>query len=155
MKNSNVIQQARAFAKMAHEGQTRWGGEPYFEAHCEVVADYLAENIFDILTCYQIDFDLREVQAALAAAYLHDVLEDTDYNLDEFPDNIREACQVLCKSDDEDYCDYIKRVVNSREYISKVVKIADLRCNMSDLKEGQRKQKYKLAELIILDSLGR
>ena len=39
---------AREFAKLAHKGQTRWGGEDYFDAHVAKVVQYVEDNYFDI-----------------------------------------------------------------------------------------------------------
>jgi len=56
------------FAKAAHEGQFRKSGEPYF-AHALTVASILA--------------DLRLDADTLIAAMVHDVVEDTDYELED------------------------------------------------------------------------
>ena len=55
-------------AEQAHEGQVRKSGEPYF-THCVAVAHILAELHLDA--------------EAIAAALLHDVLEDTDITREE------------------------------------------------------------------------
>ena len=62
------IQSALAFATTAHEGQTRSSGEPYIE-HPVATALYLANINLDSVT--------------LAAALLHDVIEDTGVSKDE------------------------------------------------------------------------
>jgi GTP pyrophosphokinase len=56
------------FAKAAHEGQYRKSGEPFF-AHALTVASILA--------------DLRLDADTLIAAMVHDVVEDTDYELED------------------------------------------------------------------------
>ena len=63
-----VIQRACAFADNAHRGQTRVSGEPYVQ-HALAVARILAELGLDPET--------------LAAAILHDVVEDTGITLDD------------------------------------------------------------------------
>jgi (p)ppGpp synthase/HD superfamily hydrolase len=64
----NIIE-ARAFAEAAHEGQTRKGsGEPYF-MHVARVATTIR--------------DLHMPVDAVCAAYLHDVLEDTETTFEE------------------------------------------------------------------------
>ncbi len=63
-----IIEEARDFAKNAHEGQLRSSGEPYF-AHPDAVARIL-EN-------------LGAGEVMIAAAYLHDVLEDTGVGLED------------------------------------------------------------------------
>src|SRR6185503_3611575 len=63
-----VIRRACVLAQQAHHGQTRASGEPYFQ-HSLAVANILA--------------DLRLDSETVAAAVLHDVLEDTPVTLEE------------------------------------------------------------------------
>jgi (p)ppGpp synthase/HD superfamily hydrolase len=61
---TNIVERAAAFARAAHAGQLRkWSGEPYF-VHVEAVAKAIAAEGAD--------------EATIAAAYLHDTLEDTE-----------------------------------------------------------------------------
>ncbi len=73
----DLIEKAHAFAVRAHEGQIRKSNRPYVE-HAEEAAAILAELSLDTAT--------------VAAALLHDVLEETDTTLeqlrDEFGDEI-------------------------------------------------------------------
>ncbi len=66
-----LIERAYRKAEAAHAGQYRKSGEPYF-SHCIAVAHILAEMKLDA--------------EAIAAALLHDTLEDTDITLDEMRD---------------------------------------------------------------------
>ena len=59
--DQTLIEHAREFATRAHTGQKRASGRPYIE-HPTAVAAYLTELGFDA--------------ASIAAAYLHDVIED-------------------------------------------------------------------------------
>ena len=63
-----LIKQACDFAISAHAGQQRASGEPYYH-HAIAVADILT--------------DLRMDAETIAAAILHDVVEDTDADLDQ------------------------------------------------------------------------
>ncbi|WP_460529238.1 RelA/SpoT family protein [Humibacter ginsengiterrae] len=63
-----LIERAYTVAERAHSGQTRQSGEPYI-THPVAVAQILA--------------DLGIGSKAIAAALLHDTVEDTDYALDE------------------------------------------------------------------------
>lgn len=64
----DLIERAHAFAVRAHEGQTRKSSDPYI-SHAEEAASILADLSLDTAT--------------VAAALLHDVLEETDTSLDE------------------------------------------------------------------------
>ncbi|MBI5420919.1 MAG: bifunctional (p)ppGpp synthetase/guanosine-3',5'-bis(diphosphate) 3'-pyrophosphohydrolase [Parcubacteria group bacterium] len=61
---SELVRRAHAFAKSAHEGQLRKSGDPYF-VHCVGVAESVA--------LWNLD------EESIAAALLHDVVEDTKY----------------------------------------------------------------------------
>ena len=61
-----VVERAWSFAQRAHEGQHRKSGEPYF-AHPINVAHIL--------------IDLKLDPSSIAAALLHDVVEDTDFDI--------------------------------------------------------------------------
>ena len=63
-----IIDRAYATAERAHRGQKRKSGEPYI-THPVAVAQILA--------------DLGIGPRGIAAALLHDTVEDTDYQLDE------------------------------------------------------------------------
>jgi GTP pyrophosphokinase len=63
----SIIEQAKLFAQSAHQGQKRKTGEPYFN-HCQNVAKYLEKMGLD--------------ETTIAAAYLHDVAEDTPVKLE-------------------------------------------------------------------------
>ncbi|MCD8145464.1 MAG: HD domain-containing protein [Oscillospiraceae bacterium] len=90
-----MVEQAKAIVWEAHQGQVDKAGKPYTE-HLEFVAAHV------------------ETEAEKCVAYLHDVLEDTDYP----PENIKatfgtEIYQAVCTMthrDDEDYFDYVRRV---------------------------------------------
>lgn len=56
----DYIEKAKAFAMMAHKGQTDKAGKDYFTAHVAVVADGVEPD-----------------PLVKAAAYLHDTVEDT------------------------------------------------------------------------------
>ena len=74
------IKRAHDFAKEAHEGQKRSSGEDYFIHPCAVV-EILADFGFDSST--------------VIAAFLHDVLEDTDHTADELRDMFGNEIVVL------------------------------------------------------------
>jgi len=131
-----LLEKAELIATQAHEGQKRWGGEPYI-IHPEAVARFVSSKECKIV------------------AWLHDVIEDTTVSLDfltksGFPDEITKAIWVLTKAPDEDYLNYILRVCENR--IAKIVKVADITHNLSTISDDCSCiiAKYNLARYIII-----
>jgi (p)ppGpp synthase/HD superfamily hydrolase len=106
---SELISRALARAADAHAGQTRngSGGLPYIE-HPRMVAATLAPHGF--------------ADATLAAAILHDVVEDSDTTVEElraeFGDEV--AGLVAALSDDESIADYRERKEEHRARVTAV-----------------------------------
>ncbi len=75
-----IIERAYAAAELAHRGQLRRSGEPYI-THPVAVAQILA--------------DLGIGPKTLAAALLHDTVEDTDYTLDALRDDFGDEVAML------------------------------------------------------------
>lgn len=132
-----MLKRATEIATRAHEGQTRWGGEPYI-THPLAVAEAFAFASVERI-----------------AAVMHDVIEDSDITADqirsEFPDNptwqiVVNTLESLTHRDGESYADYIMRI--RKDGIARLVKMGDLLHNLSDLdgrKHRQRRDKYELA----------
>ena len=76
----SVVERAYQVAEKAHQGQTRKSGDPYI-THPVAVAQLLA--------------DLGIGPAGLAAALLHDTVEDTDYSLDQLKVDFGEEIAML------------------------------------------------------------
>lgn len=122
----------------AHKEQTDKTGVPYvFHPF------HLAEQMTDELTA--------------AAALLHDVVEDTDYTLEDlekmgFDSRVMEALALLTHDPEVPYMDYVAAA--GRNPIARAVKLADLRHN-SDLSrmvgieltewDERRNEKYRAA----------
>lgn len=68
--NDNLETQAREFAEHAHEGQTRWDGRTPYITH--------PDRLVELLTHWRVT-DNR----VKAAAYLHDVVEDTSVTIED------------------------------------------------------------------------
>ena len=139
---AEMYERAMKIALRAHEGQTRWGGEPYI-SHPVAVADSFGPI----------------ASPAKVTAVLHDVLEDSDVTEAElrevFPDCgawriIVDNLLLLTHKEGESYADYIMRIRTSG--LARLVKAADIKHNLSDLgeKHKQRRDKYELA-LKLLD----
>jgi guanosine-3',5'-bis(diphosphate) 3'-pyrophosphohydrolase len=116
-----LIERAYAAAEKAHRGQKRKSGEPYI-THPVAVAQILA--------------DLGIGPKTLAAALLHDTVEDTDYTLDElradFGDEIAMLVDGVTKLDKLKYGDSAQAetvrkmvVAMSKDIRVLVVKLAD------------------------------
>lgn len=129
-----MLNKALEICYKAHKQQVDKGGNPYYLHPIQVA-----------LMC---DTNQEKI-----VALLHDVLEDTTYNIEDlkkagFDNNIIEAIMCLTKTKDEEYDQYIKRVITNP--IAKKVKKNDLIHNsdLSRIKEItsedlKRIEKYK------------
>src|SRR5690349_24227703 len=75
-----LIERAYDKAEAAHAGQFRKSGEPYF-THCVAVAHILAEMKLD--------------PEAIAAALMHDLVEDTDITLEEISEEFNDSIATI------------------------------------------------------------
>jgi len=116
-----LIERAYKVAKAAHEGQTRQSGEPYI-THPLAVSQILAELGIGPVT--------------IAAALLHDTVEDTSYSLDalraDFGEEIAMLVDGVTKLDKVKYGDHTQAetvrkmiVAMSRDIRVLIVKLAD------------------------------
>lgn len=107
---------AYKIARKAHEGQVDKGGRPYINHPLTV-----AKNV--------------KGHEEKIVALLHDVVEDSNYSLEDiksfgFSENVVKSIECLTRDKDEDYDNYIKRILSNP--IAVKVKIADMEHN-SDL----------------------
>jgi len=117
----NLVKNARDLALVAHQGQTRKGsGVPYF-THPEAVAQLLEAT--------------GESKAVVAAAYLHDVLEDTDESIDHFPADVVTIVTKLTHKGGykNSKVDAVMKLEGDRDAI--VIKLADRLHNFSDVSD--------------------
>ena len=127
----------------AHKGQVDKSGLPYVFHPAHV-----AEQMTD--------------EATTIVALLHDVVEDTDYTLEDlaaegFGKDILEAVALMTHEDDVPYLDYVTKLKGNP--IARAVKLADLAHN-SDLSRigevddetKQRLEKYKKAIALLNDN---
>ena len=122
----DMVKDAKDLAIKMHEGMTDKYGNPYFE-HLERVANRVRDMEYDMVD------ETSEINLYITAAYLHDVIEDTDYLIgdiiDKFGEGIAEAVKLLTRGEEETYADYvagIKKSVYLEGKIARVVKMADL-----------------------------
>lgn len=136
MLYTDLTKKALKIAFKAHEGQVDKAGMPYI---CHPL--HLAGQMED--------------EAAVCAALLHDVAEDTDITVEQleeagFGGEIAGALRLLTHREGEPYMDYIRRIRGNR--IARAVKLADLSHNgdlsrLDRVDEGalERAEKYRQA----------
>jgi (p)ppGpp synthase/HD superfamily hydrolase len=142
------------FATRKHLGQKRKDGKDYI-THPIAVAE-IALKIFDEEYVYTPDPSNDEDRDILyALSILHDTYEDTDTTLEElereFGGFISAAVGLLSRAEGVTYFQFIWDLYNKGELLTIITKRADLEHNMSDLKEGSLKDKYRFAEQILKD----
>lgn len=139
--NKDQVTLAQQIATNAHQGQFRWDGKTPYISHPAAIAKALDTQKYN--------------DQILATAWLHDVVEDTAvtfHDLDEAGINpeVIAAIDAITKRDGEDYLQYLLRVrINE---IARIVKIEDIKNNMSDLDRKRKKsmyEKYQLALFIL------
>ena len=125
-KEKDIVKDAMDIASNYHDNMVDKYGHSYFE-HLERVAERVREMEYDMVD------ETSEIDLYVAAAYLHDVIEDTDYSVKEltekFGEVIAEAVKLLTRDKEETYADYvtgIKKSVFLEGKIARVVKLADL-----------------------------
>ena len=138
----NLLHDAYGFAAFAHKDQLRKSGEPYI-SHPVAVARIVAEEL--------------ELGAnPVMAAFLHDVVEDCPYTIDDirerFGDDVAFLVGVVTKQKKAKY-DQSKQVDNFRQILSSVqydvrailVKLADRLHNMRTLSSMRSDKQMKIA----------
>jgi len=136
------IQEAFELAREAHADQKRKSGEPYI-IHPIAVATIVAE-------------ELKLGANPVIAAFLHDVVEDTDYTMDDirqrFGDDVAFLVSVVTKKSTGNYeiskqVDNYKQMLNSIHYDIRalLVKLADRLHNMRTLSSMRPDKQMKIA----------
>lgn len=151
----NIIQTAAEYAQQKHQSQKRKDGKPYF-THVEAVANIVAMDWFTLIPREAQDNWNKCKDQVVAAAYLHDVIEDCNVTKQDLLDAgisvmTAEIVDALSKRPGENYFDFIMRIHDGGPFRTGMVavKLADLQHNMSDLNEGSLKDKYRLAHYIL------
>ncbi|WP_427366708.1 RelA/SpoT family protein [Candidatus Caldatribacterium saccharofermentans] len=140
----DLVERAYHFASKAHEGQVRLSGEPFF-VHPLAVAHIVA--------------DLRMDEVTIAAALLHDVLEDSNVTEEalqrEFGDEVTRLVQGVTKlnvgfsytSKEETQVENYRRlfVAMAEDVRVIIIKLADRLHNMRTLKYQNRQKKEEIA----------
>jgi (p)ppGpp synthase/HD superfamily hydrolase len=116
-----TLERAILIAAQAHMGQRDKGGAPYILHPLRMMMRMESED-------------------AMMAAVLHDVVEDSDWTLEQlrgegFSEEVLQAVDCLTRRDDERYDEFVARAqVNP---IARQVKIADLEDNMNVKRIGE------------------
>ena len=134
---TEMTKKAIRFAFQAHEGQLDRSGLPYILHPLHLAEQMTSED-------------------ACVTALLHDILEDTDATVEElrkegFSETQIEAVELLSRSEDEDYFDYVRRIRSNA--LAKEVKLADLahnrdRTRLEHISEKDEKRFQKYAEAV-------
>ena len=161
MTTENLINKARAYAAAKHKDQKRKDGKPYF-THVEAVAGIVRNDWLNLMPFHALTVWGPLYENIVDAAYLHDVIEDCgvtkeDIKAEGFTPLTAEIVEVVSRKKDENYLDFIVRIMNSGSISvgAIAVKLADLQHNMSDLSEGSLKDKYRLAHFILSQRISR
>ncbi|MCA1617999.1 MAG: HD domain-containing protein [Acidobacteria bacterium] len=135
-----TVEDAISIAAQAHKGQKDKAGASYLLHPLRMMMRMTSE-------------------AAMMAAVLHDVVEDTDWTLERlreegFSDEVLEAVDCLTHREGESYQEFVERV--RANPIARQVKIADLEDNMNirrisqlGAKDLERLEKYHRAWCVL------
>ena len=153
-ETKTIIETAKSTAAEYHKGMTDRYGNPYTD-HLERVADRVREMEYDFVD------ETSEIELYIAAAYLHDVLEDTSCDQQEifmeFGSDVLGAVRRLSRGEFMTYAEYIEGIMPQESIptlpckIARVVKLADLLDHVSgptpcppNLKKRYEKSLYRL-----------
>ena len=141
VERSNLVREALEIARRAHFGQIRSGsnGRPYIE-HPIAVAELLAEQSYP--------------EEVLAAALLHDVVEDTDMTVEDIRERVGSAVSELVEvlSDDPSIESYAERKREHRDRVdaaddgARAIFAADKLANVRMLRVAYRVRGEGIAE---------
>ena len=146
-----LVRRARELSEEAHAGQTRKGDALPYATHTAGVAQFLVEvGVTD--------------PHVLAAAYLHDTVEDTDVTPDELRRDFGERVATLVRQmtlspEEERSFEHkhasLARHARSMDDDTKLIKLADRLSNLNDLygRPPAKRRRYARATLTLLEAL--
>ncbi len=131
----NIIIKAANFAEKHHEGQTRLSGDPYI-SHPIAVATILA--------------DLEQDSYTIAAALLHDIVEDcqiTDAELDKMVAGVTKLGKLTFGSKEERQAENFRKmfIAMAEDIRIIIIKLADRLHNMQTLKYLRPEKQLEIA----------
>lgn len=142
---------------MIYTEQTKKAMKLCFEAHKDQVDKCGMPYVFHP---YHLAEQMTD-EDTITAALLHDVVEDTDYTLEDleklgFPPQVIEAVALLTHEDDVPYLEYVAKLKHNP--IAKAVKLADLAHNSDMTRLGPDdpriphfQEKYRKAKALLND----
>lgn len=120
-----LVKRASKFAEERHEGQFWKGGERFFN-HIRRVADRIRMITPDA--------------TAIAAAYLHDVVEDGHATFAEisrlFGNEVYTIVKLLTKRKEDTYEIYVMKIIKSGSIPAMLIKMADNQDNLASVGDG-------------------
>jgi len=136
----DYLKLAEEIARKYHKGQKRLDGSDYI-THLQGVVKLIREGMTGLKI----------------VAWLHDILEDTPMTKEKlldfgFDKGLIKSVVILTRKEDEDYLDYVLRCY--KDEIAIEVKIADLTNNLSTIRKGSLKDKYRLTRFILMQKRG-
>lgn len=149
--DDGLLERARAVCISAHTGQSRSGGEPYHTHPFAVAALLIEHGVSD-----------AEI---LAAAYLHDVLEDSDTPRESIVEGFGERVASLVDEMTIDAASHRSFEAKQKTLLAKArvmsegakwIKLADRLHNLRDKLPGwstDKRKRYARASLRLLDAL--
>lgn len=141
-RGMELIQRAASFAARAHAGHTRAdGATPYFS------------HVVRVTLVLRHEYRCEDPEA-IAAALLHDTIEDTPTDYDDIAENfgagVARIVAALTKSmilpEPEREVDYDRRL-SAADWRARLIKLADVYDNLSDMLQTREKRK-SLAKMI-------
>jgi len=128
-----MLDKAIALTAKAFENKFDKGGQPYI-LHCLFVMNQMPANDTELMTI----------------AVLHDIVEDTDYSLDNlramgYSERVVDGIKSLTHIDGVSYMNYIKIIALNSD--ARLVKMADLQHNSDIMRmKGLRKKDFERLE---------
>jgi (p)ppGpp synthase/HD superfamily hydrolase len=101
--------------------------------------------------------------AELSTAVLHDVLEDTDWTVEELAESgveptVREAVETLTRRPGEEHENFVARICATRGVVgltAQRVKLADLTVNLANADSGEERERFERSIPIVRSALER
>ena len=120
-----LVKRAAKFAEERHEGQFRKGGERFFN-HVRRVAEKV--------------WMINPTATTIAAAYLHDIVEDGRATFAEifhlFGEEVTNIIRLLTRHEEDSYEIYVMKIAKSGNLSAMQIKMADNEDNLESVGDG-------------------